>query len=108
MLFIDEETRHDYYQSPALLQVICQIFEHALAEHGIQVEAFDWMLNDEGHYEVVLHVLEVNFDAIEHACVQVNRQFLRLDKRLTAEPIDKELGFVRIYFARSSDFEQVH
>lgn len=108
MLYCDEETRHAFHQAPALLQVVCQIFESALAKRGQQVEVFDMDVADDMAIVALLRAENASPDDIEAAAEEANHMFLRNDNLPTVLPHDKEQGLVIVRVTDSSDFAQPH
>jgi hypothetical protein len=108
MMFLDEEARHQYHKAPALLQVICQIFENFLARWHLQCEVIEV---EEHGCRLGVHGLDETINApegLQEAVIMINKQFQRMDKKPTMGVLSIDTGLVNIYITESKDFLTMH
>lgn len=108
MTFLDEDERHKYHKAPALLQVICQIFENYLVRWHLQCEVIE--VEDMGCRLAVYSPSEsdVEYHALTDAVIKLNEQFKRLDKKPTMSIIDADNAIVNIFVSETRDFSSAH
>lgn len=103
MIFSDEESRHQYHQAPALLQVICQVMEAYLTEHGAQLE-FVETEKRMGLWLAAVTVENIHLEALDGVVDRVNRMFQRKDDVPTCQIESEEVGLLSVRVTDSADF----
>lgn len=104
MLFTDEDSRHAYHKTPALLQVVCQILESRLAEHGVQLELVDCEKHGGMWVAAVCVDSEVHEAALLDSIQYCNRMFQRADDIKTVTLENDEVGLLSIRVTDTADF----
>jgi hypothetical protein len=112
MLFVDDETRHEFYKQPALLQVVCQFLESQLYNHAYQLHAFGCEQRDDWHsimlsVEPMDDVEELNKPMILHIITEANKRFERKDGKLTVSPQHADLTLLVVRVSKATDLAQL-
>lgn len=102
MKFVDEATRDDLAKSSTILQCILAILDYECNLYHFQPEVISVQNN----------VATVNLDPMKdgeimEACMKVNKQFQRLDKRFTCAQLEHGQTFVRCEASHLRDYIQL-
>ncbi len=103
---MDEESRHAYHKSPALLQVVCTILESYLAEAGTQLQLID-ADKRMGFWIAMMHSPNADELTLHTAVDRVNAQFPRRDEATTAEVEDVDAALLTVRITDKDDFSQL-
>lgn len=113
MLFVDDDARDDYHKSPALLQVVCSLFESELAKQTYQVEVLDSQ-HDRDQALAMLCICPINDEnaPIEESMLNevlrsLNSQFRRIDGIPTIKVESEDLNIIHVRVTASRDFAQL-
>lgn len=107
MLFLDDQSRHDYHKTPALLQVVCTIFESYLTESGAQLELID-VERSSGMWIAMCDVPDCSLGPFREAVRKLNESFIRHDEIPTCTIENERARLVTIRVSEPMDFAHLN
>jgi hypothetical protein len=103
MLYIDEEARHVFHQTPALLQVICSILESHIASSGAQLELID-AEKRMGMWIAMVNAPDCSVPALRDAVDKINQAFMRKDDGKTCYIENEQARLLTVRVSGPEDF----
>ena len=107
MLYMDDDARHAFHQTPALLQIMCTTLEAFLAEAAIQLRVID---TDKhlGMFMVMCDAADVSDEVLQGCVDRLNKLFVRKDESDTCVIEDLESKLLTVRATDSTDLVHLH
>jgi hypothetical protein len=107
MLYVDDEARHAFHQTPALLQVVCTILEAFMTEAAVQVRLID-VHKHQGMWMAMIEAPDSKAPVLKASIQKLNDSFLRKDGTDTCVLENLEARLLTVRVTDSQDFAQLN